>query len=439
MFVPLLSEYDPKQSQGGSLDPLGMYAIADALAVLLAPGVRERQSRPRFLTAMAVSYAVCSGFEEDRIANDGISEPWQVFEWYVVEGLVRSSGTSGRLVRVPGTEKVTSAVRAGVPVSASRYLKTPSVFGFHGVYRTLARELKVETFNHLGETGYEILAAWSEEQNLKGFNDSSAGIGSSWRTALFKAVDDGLSKGHTCRSAAWEGWNFIAQHLAPGEIGKKEGRSLTRALLGDTGGFRRSAIEFLASSEGQTVLSEALSEGFLSERRVHRGLRSSADTALRNLLDTVRVYEKFARLLQDAFDDCLYEMSQSKRRLSFRDLCSCKGVLPASERTPDLYIRLLDMLAPYGLSFRFQEMFEGLSNRGSSQDWVVSLLEHHRLVQKRKPPNGKAPWFERFDDGTYLVRPGYLRDKQGLHKDEYVHYYRTSPLRSFMLDLGLVK
>jgi hypothetical protein len=63
MFAPLLSEADPKQSQEGSIDPLGTYPIADALAVRLAPGVRERQSRPRFLTAMAVSFAARCAYE----------------------------------------------------------------------------------------------------------------------------------------------------------------------------------------------------------------------------------------------------------------------------------------------------------------------------------------------------------------------------------------
>ena len=45
MLAPLLSEADPKESQEGTIDPLGTYPIADALAVRLAPGVRERRVR----------------------------------------------------------------------------------------------------------------------------------------------------------------------------------------------------------------------------------------------------------------------------------------------------------------------------------------------------------------------------------------------------------
>lgn len=439
MFVPLLSESDPKQSQEGTIDPLGLYAIADALAVRLAPGIRERQSRPRFLTAMAVSFAVCKEFDEERIAKDEVSEPWQVFEWYVVEGLIRVLGTSGRLNRVPGTEKATAAVRDGIPLSASRYLKTPRVFGFNGVYRTLARELRVETLNRLGETGYEILSIWAEEQGLQGFFDSTKGQGYQWRRILVDAVEDGLSKGCTCRSGGWDGWNFLARHLAPDDIGKKEGKVLRDALRREGDGFRKSIIEFLVSPEGQSALSQTQSDGSLSEKTFHNGLRRTAGDALRNLLDAIQVYERFSRLLQDAFDDCLYAMSTNKCRLYPLDFSACKSVESASQKLPELYERLLDMLAPYELTCRFQETFQGISERQPVEAWAASLVEHHRRIQRGKPPNGKAPWLERFDDGTYLIRPAYLRDKPGLHKDEYVHYYRTGPLLSFSRDLGLVK
>ena len=58
MLMPLLSEADPRVSAEGSIDPLGTYAIADALAVRMIPGVRERQLHPRFLTSIAVSLAL---------------------------------------------------------------------------------------------------------------------------------------------------------------------------------------------------------------------------------------------------------------------------------------------------------------------------------------------------------------------------------------------
>src|SRR5262249_39141819 len=135
MFTPLLSEADPRVSAEGSIDPLGTYAIADAAAVRLIPGVRERQQHPRFLTCVAVSLSLCSEFSEEDIAADGISEPWQVFEWYFVEGIVRTTKERARLRGLPGQDKAAAAINDGVSLSAKRYLKTPTVFGFHGIYR----------------------------------------------------------------------------------------------------------------------------------------------------------------------------------------------------------------------------------------------------------------------------------------------------------------
>lgn len=85
-----------------SIDPLGLTPLGEQLSVELIPGVRERQTHPRYLTAIAVSHAVCDDFPGDTLASDEVSEPWQVFEWYVVEGLVRSAAsTQGRYRGAP--------------------------------------------------------------------------------------------------------------------------------------------------------------------------------------------------------------------------------------------------------------------------------------------------------------------------------------------------
>jgi hypothetical protein len=48
---PFLTSYDPPGTSEGTLDPMGLYQIADQLAVQLVPAVRERMQRIRFLTA----------------------------------------------------------------------------------------------------------------------------------------------------------------------------------------------------------------------------------------------------------------------------------------------------------------------------------------------------------------------------------------------------
>ena len=44
---PFLTAYDPPGTSEGSLDPLGLYQIADQLAMQLVPAVRERMLRIR--------------------------------------------------------------------------------------------------------------------------------------------------------------------------------------------------------------------------------------------------------------------------------------------------------------------------------------------------------------------------------------------------------
>ena len=66
--LPFLTSYDPPGASEGTLDPLGLYQIADQLAVLLVPAVRERMQRIRFLSAMAVGALVTEGLEDNRAA-----------------------------------------------------------------------------------------------------------------------------------------------------------------------------------------------------------------------------------------------------------------------------------------------------------------------------------------------------------------------------------
>lgn len=431
---PLLTEADPASSSEGSIDPLGTYAIADSLALQLAPGVRERQSHPRFLTASVVSMAVCSEFDEEVVASDGISEPWQVFEWYLVEGLVRRISDGARLKGLPGREKATAAIRDRVPLCAPRYLKTPTVFGYHGVYRTLSRELGIEVSGRIGEAGYELLVTWIKEQGLKGFYGSSEGTGTTWRNQLAAAVKDGLERGAVARRPGWAGWSFFEEHLGHHDAGHKEVGVIRNSLLRSDNGYREPVIAFLVSTQGRDLWRESE-----SEREFHRALVSKSTYPLKDLLHAIMKYETFSRLLQDAFVDCLFRMSKTRAKTAVNEFTQLTGVKRAAEKIPPLFGELLEMLEPFGETLRFQDGFSDVAEKIPLAGWVEGLLQHHRRIQRQKPPNGKAPWFERFDDGSYIIRPGYVRSTGGQYDAAYVHKYRTRPLWSFSVDLGLVK
>ncbi len=439
MLMPMLSEADPKISAEGSIDPLGMYVIADALAVRLVPGVRERQAHPRFLTCMAVSFALCSEFDDGMIAADGLSEPWQVFEWYLVEGLVRTTKDPDLLRGLAGRNKARNAIRDRVPLSAKRYLKTPSTFGFHGIYRALARDTDIVRAGRLGDVGYELLGAWERDHGLKGFRGTGDGNGKRVRQQLLDAVRDGLENGAVSRKAGWSGWRFFSDHLGIYEAGKREAQVIKRVLLSSSSGFRRDVLKALVSSEGRVLWAMQRETRNRSERRFHELLLSRSSGELKELLQAIDAYERFCRLLQDAFDDCLFHLSQYQRRIQPSELANLVGVERAVKTIPEIFLDVVDRLEPFGEAIRFQETFNSLAENVSQVDWVERLFEHHRRVQADKPPAGKAPWFDRFDDGSYMIRTSYYRESGGRYDDMYVHAYRTFSLWSFARDLRMVK
>jgi hypothetical protein len=435
LLAPLLTEKDDTESSEGGIDPLGTEPLADRLALKLVPGVRERQRHPRFLTAIASSLWLCSEFSDEALARDGVTEPWLVWEWYLVEGMVRTLGsTPDAILGLPGRDKASSAIGQGVPLSAKRYLKTPVVFGFHGIYRLLAKALDVDQGGQLGERGCELLRIWTKDQNLNGFIGADRGSGAYVRKQLREALRDGLDEGSVARGNGWSGWRFFAEHLAPYRIGRRESQFLRNALYDDSTGFRRAVLEFLVTAEGQRLW-----ERESSELKFHEALGTRATADLRRLLRGIKMFERFARLAQDGFDDCLWAMTRKRGKVSPLELGRLASVKLASEKLPTLSDRVTDSLEPLGEAPAFQQRFATLADPGTPTQWVDRLLEHHRCIQKQKPPSGKNPWIERFDDGCYVVRPLYRRTEQSTGDDKYVHLFRTNSLWSFASDLKLVR
>jgi hypothetical protein len=433
-LTPLLTDKDEGESSEGGLDPLGTEPMADVLASRLAPGVRERQQHPRFPTAIAVSLSLCADLGEEAIGRDGLTEPWLVFEWYVVQGLVLMARRRPIDLRgLPGRLKAEQALRDNVPLSPKRYLKTPATAGFHGVYGVLAEALGIERDGLLGEQGYELLSLWSKEQGLAGFVGTGNGRGKQLREQLREALKDGLDQGAVARTKGWAGWRFFADHLAPRGPGRREAQYLREALLNDREGFRRDVLEFLTSPAGQRVWRREK-----SERAFHKELQKRASAELRRLLAAIDAYERFARLTQNAFDECLYEMTRRRGYVSATQLGHLEPVREASRLAGAAVREATERLEPFGLAAAFRERFGNLGEGGVPGQWVERLMAHHRLTQQQKPPNGKLPWFEG-DERGYLIRLLYRRDEPAARTDAYVHHFRTGPLWSFAADLRMFR
>lgn len=425
--LPFITLPHPAVSGEGVLDPLGLSRAGDALADWLAPGMTARMSRPRFLTAMAVSAAVCEGLE-DRIPKDGVTPAYIVFEWLLVEAFARAAARND-VIRTPGIEKARTAWESKIQMSAMAYLKTPSVFGFHGVYRRLAEDVR------LGENGYQLLKAWEREQGLDGFAEGRASDG--LRGILRSAVEDGISNGYIKNwSAGWQGWQFFAKHLTPERIGKGEGEVL-RGLIVDTRGETRGELFNLLRKHRTTKNGENTDEAVVAH-----ALLGEASRNLAIRLKAIFAYERLAVALETAFDLVRYLSTQNYTKALSAQACAADRVFSkVATQLSDLLVKAARALesAPPKVAQEFSFIEQAFESVKTAKELYAVILERHAQVQDDKPPEGKREWFEHAADGGVMVRnvePFRLDERPELH-DGWNRPYRLHALRLFVRDLSI--
>ena len=429
--APFSSEFDPSEEAEGSIDPLGLQPGYDRLADRLLPAVTVRMGHPRFLTAMALGACVCEGWDLDATAADDITPPWLVWEWFVVEAFVRAQESLSERSSVPGGLKVRQALRNARPVSAAAYLKTPSAFGFTGVFRRLARNIGILTdAGLLDDGGYELIKAWAKDQGLDGILESSGGDGRAFRDRLRRAVSQGMDKGHTTHQSE-EFWRELAVRLDPILPGAHE---------------RKVLLNRVASLAGPptmiTHLKDAvITRGGVSERKDEapflRKLSKSAPTDLNQLLTAIDAYEAFGRSITNAFDGLRYcATSNGGAPVDAAEFSTAKVAKSAlATLGPNVArIRSHPTLLEWDKNGLAQavERFEGVRTVG---ELFEATLNYHEQVQHDKPPNGKRAWFERTTRGRVLLRSGYtLREPPDIDAD-YVHEYRIPTFSRFLAEL----
>jgi hypothetical protein len=428
---PILTLPDPLTTGEGALDPLGLATLGDRLAEQILPGLRARMHRPRFLTAMAVCAQVCQDIE-DKIAADQATPAHIVFEWLLVEGFVRAADRSDT-IGTPGVLKAQAVRDSGEPMRASSYLRTPGVFGYHGVYKPLARHLGiVDDDMRLGDTGYALLKDWQLEQGLPGFLPAASGNGAG-RTvcdALRSAVEDALGKGCTTRSSQWKGWTLLASHLAPAKIGDAESAVIHRLLLDPRAGTRGEVFRILEQNLTPDEMPEA---GVIQDVLIPR-----ASAELKATLHAIAAYETACTFLEAAFEWIQYLSSKAgARAITGGDFGSIVDVQRISQSLPEALRRAEDAVAP--ISWLVQKelaqtvkAFDSIKTPG---DLFEGILSRHHDIQQAKKPDGKRDWFERAPDGSTFVRVPYRVTKEPEASDHWNRPYRVNTVRSFLSDL----
>ena len=432
MLMPYRSLPDPEIQGEASIDPLGLMAAADNLADWILPGLTARMWRPRFLTAIAITSVITDPFREE-IAKDGVSPPWLVMEWYYVEAMTNiRQGNGINIQRIPGIDKARQASNDEVPLSSPRYLKTPKVFGYHGVYKRLAKYLDVvnEDFS-LGENGYRLICIWEKEQGLAGFCDQEAteGKGAKTRQVLRDALRDALTSGQTGRSRSWSGYDFFREALGPYRFGPREADFFS-GLFTNGSEPHHEVFSLLRDSKIRQDFFEEQ-----DERDLMRRVRGKMSPLLGERCDAIEAYEGVCRPLQEAFD--LFRFISTQRGALLirpQDVATEPRLTEIVAKLPENIARARRALSESPVAESFEMLARKFEEVRSPEDLFRALWEHHQRVQKRKPPEGKRPWFEETCDGGLIVRLPYRLEKFQ-KRERYVHPYRLSPVIYFLNDL----
>jgi len=426
---PFITKYDPPGSSEGTLDPLGLYLLADQLATELVPAVRERMLRIRFLTAMTVGSLVTEGVEHNPRHPE--TPPCLVWEWLVVEAIVRSLVNDSEVWGVPGSDVTRKAKDRYGYVDHRSYLKTPRVFGFNGVYKRLATHLGLVDI-HLQfrvPEGEELVFCWSRDLGIGRFSPSHTLCGK-WRKALEASL--GVTPPRTKTNWSAEDWKELASVFLPHGAGSQEKSWLKRMLLsgGERGLEAFPEIWKLVSEYGENSAE-------IDEKDLHKELRL-IEPRYDWLIRAIEVYEGFCRLLTDGFNIVRAEATTSDAKgLDFSSLAKDDEFSQLSGKASTAFQAATSVLNDLGLDFRsrFEMRFNRFSMSMSPAEFAAALCEHHEEIQKGKSREGKRPWFDRLGkDRLYLRRNYTLAERPNL-TDTYVHDYRAKPIHRFYRDL----
>ena len=425
--LPFLTAYDPPGSSEGTLDPLGLYQIADQLGVLLVPAVRERMQRIRFLTAMAVGTFVTEGLDDNPEHRD--ASPYLAWEWLVVESMIR---TTGETRGVPGTLVTRRALDDHDYLDARSYLKTPRIFGFHGVYKRLAVHLGIVDV-HLGPgpNAEKLVDAWAKGLGIGGLEGARSLMGS-WTTAIKR----GLGEKPPRTKPGWSrsDWAELAKAFDPSEGKTREKRVLQDLLLA-VDDRRLGALPQLWE------LQKEFEDDEYVEEALHNRLEKR-DPSYAPLLKAIRSYEAFARSLQDGFDVLIAEASRSDTLdYAVTEIAQVgdfrKSVANLHARFETAHQALSEItIVSLSLPNLFAERFQSFAEPMDAGTCALALCDHHVKVQRSKSANGKRPWFDRIGNDRIYIRHAYREPRRDILPGRYAHPYRGVPIRMFWRDLS---
>jgi hypothetical protein len=193
---------------------------------------------------------------------------------------------------VPGTLVTRRALAEYNYLDDRSYLKTPRIFGFHGVYKRLAIHLGLVDV-HLGPRteAERLVDAWARDAGHGGLSGCRPLL-SKWRHAIERSLNNEPAR----TRPGWQSddWAELAEVVAPHRAKAREKRYLRDALH---------AADDRALGALPTIwrLQEGFTEEDFAEEPLHERLAEQSP-GYGTLLEAIRAYERFCRGLHDGFD-----------------------------------------------------------------------------------------------------------------------------------------
>ena len=423
--LPRLSAYDPGAEGEGGLDPLGLSAIADRIADVLAPGVRARMSQPRFVTTSAVGAIAYQALHE-RTADLGSTTVDIAFEWLVVEALVRHGGKRG-IDGLPGNQKAARAAAVGERLCRRNYLSGPKVFGFTGVYRPFSRDVGVLGAENLpAESAARLLHAWEQDFQLEGYVGGVPGSrGGKLRKEIAEACERTLEKGECASPPTGQLMRDLAGYLTPPGAKSNE-RIALRALI--TGGGHEIRNELT----GKLVASPPPDD--VTQRELALQLVAHASAPTRKALQASIDFEEMATALDNTFRRFLAHTTQQHGSVISRpNAVHTPGVVELVPRMSDLVRRAVDSVAELddeNLTYETANAGRLFARQLSSSEFLDALIERHEEVQAKKK---KLPWLDQLGN-DWAVRTPYRNQGLDLKDDVWTHPMRLVTLARLLAE-----
>lgn len=421
--LPRLSAYDPGAVGEGGLDPLGLGAISDRIANVLAPGIRARMAQPRFVTISAIG-AIAYQTLHELTADQGKTTVDIAFEWLVVEAIVRNPGND-RAEGLPGSQKAARAKAANERLSRRTYLNGPRVFGFTGVYRPFSRDVGVLTSDDFpAENSVRLVSAWERDFQLPGYVDGISGSrGGKLRREITDACKRTIEKGECALPPTGQLLRELSDYLAPREARSNERRELRGLITTGEHDIRNELTAKLVASPPAVDT---------TQRDLALQLLPGSSTLTREALQAAIDYEDAATALDNTFRRFLaFTTQQHGSVIAPANALQTPELAELAPRMGDLVQRAIASVAnlnDVGLSNDTVNAFRLFANRLTPGEFLDALIERHEEVQGSKK---KLSWLDRIE-GDLTVRTPY-RNQSGNLKDEiWAHPMRLVTLANFL-------